>query len=59
MHTENHGPFNSIGNSREGCVTKCKAKILNSSGRLPFLRSPVKPVLTFVYAYYTLYGGTS
>ena len=48
-----HGRFNSIGNSREGCVTKCEAKCLNSSGRLSFPRSPAKPVLTFVYTYYS------
>ncbi len=40
-------------NSREGCVTKCGAKFLNSSGHLPFARSPVKHVLTFVYTYYS------
>ena len=40
-------------NSREGCVTKCGANLLNSSGRLTFARSPAKPVLTFVYTYYS------
>ena len=42
-------------NSREGCVTKCRAKFLNSSDRLPFERSPTKPVLTFAYTYYSLW----
>ncbi len=40
-------------NSGEGCVTKCGANFLNSSGRLTFARSPAKPVLTFVYTYYS------
>ncbi len=38
-------------NSREGCVTKCGANFLSSSGRLAFARSPAKLVLTFVYTY--------
>ncbi len=49
-----HGLFNSIGNNREGCVTKCGASFLNSSSRLTFARSPAKPVLTFVYTSATL-----
>ncbi len=40
-------------NSREGCVTKCGTTLLNSSGRLPFARSPAKTVLTFVYTYHS------
>ena len=40
-------------NSREGCVTKCRAKFLNSSDRLSFARSPAKPLLTFVYTHYS------
>ncbi len=39
--------------SREGCVMKCGGKCLNSSGHLPFARSPAKPVLTFAYTYYS------
>ena len=41
--------------SREGCVTKCGAKFLNSSDCLPLERSPTKPVLTFVYTHYSLW----
>ena len=33
-----------------------RQKVLNSSGHLSFPRSPVKPVLTFVYTYYSLWG---